>query len=170
MIARTVLRRHGLIPPSSAANSDSGVQSANTASSRFSTSATFVMTHQHTSRDARERAYSALGVGGGSGGLFSTADAGSELFDANACSSWSALCFLTSFSTARVHLVFTPMNNSRRSMRLQAEHKNVWCSNPGSVVGSAGTASIKSISALHAKHRIAVSPSPMGAWCRRCGR
>jgi hypothetical protein len=55
-------------------------------------------------------------------------------------------------------------------MRLQAEHKNVWCSNPGSVVGSAGTASIKSISALHAKHRIAVSPSPRGAWCRRCGR
>src|SRR4051794_10685681 len=33
------------------------------------------------------------------------------------------------------------MNNSRRSMRLQAEHKNVWCSNPGSVVGPAGTAS-----------------------------
>jgi hypothetical protein len=55
-------------------------------------------------------------------------------------------------------------------MRLQAEHKNVWCSNPGSVVGSAGTASINSISALHTKHRIAVSPSPMGAWCRRCGR
>jgi hypothetical protein len=76
--------------------------------------------------------------------------------------SLSAFCFLTSFSTARVHLVFTPMNNSRRSMRLQAEHKNVWCSNPGSVVGSAGTASIKSISALHTKHRIAVSPSPNG--------
>jgi hypothetical protein len=68
---------------------------------------------------------------------FSTADAWSEVFDANACSSWSAFCFLTSFSTACVHLVFTPMNNSRRSMRLQAEHKNVWCSNPGSVVGSA---------------------------------
>ncbi len=98
-------------------------------------------------------------VGGGSSGLsagasgrgfavrpllrgFSTADAWWELFFANACSSLSAFCLLTSFSTARVHLVFTPMNNSRRSMRLQAEHKNVWCSNPGSVVESAGTASI----------------------------
>ena len=79
-----------------------------------------VGTHEQTSRDARERAYSALGVGGGSGGLFSTADAWSELFDANVCSSLSAFCFLTSFSTARVHLVFVPMNNSRRSMRLQS--------------------------------------------------
>ena len=96
-------------------------------------------------------------VGGGSSGLsagasgrgfavrpllrgFSTADAWSELFDANACSSLSAFCFLTSFSTARVQLLddgrdFAPMNNSRRSMWLQAEHKNVWCSNPGSEWG-----------------------------------
>src|SRR5436190_8284326 len=64
------------------------------------------------------------------------------------------------------------MNNNRRSLRLQAEHKNVWCSNPGSVVGSAGTASINSISALHTRHRIAVSPSPIGGWCagRWCPR
>jgi hypothetical protein len=86
---------------------------------------------------------------------FSAADAWSELFDANVCSTLSAFCFLTSFSTARVHLVFAPVNNSRRSMSLQEVHKNVWCSHPGSVVGSAGTTSIKSISALHTKHRIA---------------
>jgi hypothetical protein len=61
-------------------------------------------------------------------------------------------------------LVFAPMNNSRRSMRLQAEHLNVWCSNPGSVVGSAGTSSINTISALHTKHRTAASLSPMGGW------
>ena len=82
---------------------------------------------------------------------FSTADAWSELFDANVCSSLSAFCFLTSFSTARVYLVFAPVNNSRRSMTLQAEHKNVWCSHPGSVVGSAETASISTISPHHAQ-------------------
>ena len=90
---------------------------------------------------------------------FSTADAWSELFFANACSSLSAFCLLTSFSTARTQVLddgrdFVPVNSSRRSISLQAEHENVWCSNPGSVA-SAGTAPIKAISALHCKHRIA---------------
>jgi hypothetical protein len=115
-------------------------------------------------------------VGGGSSGLsagasgrgfavrpllrgFSTADAWSELFFANACSSLSAFCLLTSFSTARTQVLddgrdFVPVNSSRRSISLQAEHENVWCSNPGSVA-SAGTAPMKTISALHIKHRIA---------------
>ena len=115
-------------------------------------------------------------VGGGSSGLsagasgrgfavrpllrgFSTADAWSELFFANACSSLSAFCLLTSFSTARTQVLddgrdFVPVNSSRRSISLQAEHKNVWCLSPGRVA-SAGTAPSKTISALHIKHRIA---------------
>ena len=63
---------------------------------------------------------------------FSTADACSELFFANACSFLSAFCLLTSFSTARTQVLddgrdFVPVNSSRRSISLQAEHKNVWC-------------------------------------------
>jgi len=42
-------------------------------------------------------------------------------------------------------------------MLLQAEHKNVWCSHPGSVVGSAETASISTILVLQTKHRIALN-------------
>jgi hypothetical protein len=79
-------------------------------------------------------------VGGGSSGLsagasgrgfavrpllrgFSTADAWWELFFANACSSLSAFCLLTSFSTARTQVLddgrdFVPVNSSRRSISL----------------------------------------------------
>ena len=82
-------------------------------------------------------------VGGGSSGLsagasgrgfavrpllrgFSTADAWWELFFANACSSLSAFCLLTSFSTARTQVLddgrdFVPVNSSRRSISLHAE-------------------------------------------------
>jgi len=51
------------------------------------------------------------------------------------------------------------VNTNRRSMSRQAEHEKVRCSNPGKMVGSAKTASIRTISALQTKHRIAVNQS-----------
>jgi hypothetical protein len=55
--------------------------------------------------------------------------------------------------------VLAPAYASRRSMSWQAGHKKVRCSNPGSVVGSAWTASIRTISVLQTKHRIALNHS-----------
>jgi hypothetical protein len=52
-----------------------------------------------------------------------------------------------------------PAYASRRSTSWQAGHKNVRCSKPGSVVGSAWAASIRTISALQTKHRIALNRS-----------
>ena len=123
-------------------------------------------------------------VGGGSSGLsagasgrgfavrpllrgFSTADAWWELFFANACSSLSAFCLLTSFSTARTQVLddgrdFVPVNSSRRSISLQAEHENVWCSNPGSVA-SAGTALSKSSQRCTASTASLTTPSQSDA-------
>jgi hypothetical protein len=122
---------------------------------------------------------------------FSTANARSEFLVATACS-LSAFCLLTSFSTARVQALlgavprpiwslvagksrldaaagaFAPANTNRRSMSWQAGHKKVRCSNPGRIVGSARTASIRTISVLHTKHRIALNHSfsneTYGAW------
>jgi hypothetical protein len=52
-----------------------------------------------------------------------------------------------------------PAYAKRRSTPWQVGHKKVRCSKPGNVVGSAWTASIRTISALQNKHRITLNRS-----------
>ena len=52
-----------------------------------------------------------------------------------------------------------PAYAKRRSTPWQAGHRKVRCSKPGNVVGSAWTASIRTISVLQNKHRIALNHS-----------